>query len=133
MAYDEMLDVDRLRKITDDMITAITSPAFVDAMRTMKSTPDNQRLKVAAETLNPETLRSKGVPLPPGMRITSRYFESGKPTIEVADPNEGGGAPMIKEVADLRNLSPARVAHGQTSAGICAGGGAATVCGCAGG
>lgn len=131
MAHDETLDVDRLRKITDDMITAIASPAFVDAMRKMKSTPDDQRLAVAAQTLNPETLRSKGVPLPSGMRITSRYFESGKPTIEVADPEKSGGAPIVKQVADIRS---AMAAEGtKKTAGACAGGGAGTVCGCAGG
>ena len=129
MAHDEMLDVSRLRKITDDMITAITSPAFVDAMQTMKSTPDNERLKVAALTLNPEILRTKGVPLPAGMRITSRYFESGKPTIEVADSADGS-SPVVKQIADIRSENLMR--EGSMTAGVCAGGGAGTVCGCAG-
>jgi hypothetical protein len=132
MAEVEMLDAERLRKITDEMITAITSPPFVEAMRTMKTTPQDQRLKVGAKILNPEALRSKGVPLPAGMRITSRYFESGKPTIEVADPDEAGHPPIVKEIADIRSLSSGQTKGGQT-AGMCAGGGAGTVCGCAGG
>jgi len=131
MAENEMLDVDRLRKITDEMVTAITSPPFVEAMRTMKATAQDQRLKVGAKILNPEALRSKGAPLPVGMRITSRYFESGKPTIEVADPDEAGHPPIAKEIADISSLSP-RQTKGVQSAGMCAGGGAGTVCGCAG-
>jgi hypothetical protein len=122
MTDDSLLDAGRLRKITDEMITAITSPPFVEAMRKMKSTPEDQRLKVAAQILNPETLRSKGVPLPSGMRITSRYFEPGKSTIEVAEHDEVGRAPVVKEISS----------KGVQNAGACAGGGAGTICGCAG-
>jgi len=123
----DTLDAERLRKLTDDIIKAITSPPFVEAMRKMKATPVDQRLKVAPQLLSPEVLRSQGAPLPVDMRITSRYFETGKPTIEVTDPAKPGQPPIVKEAAALTSLEA-----GPVTAGACACGGAGTVCGGAG-
>jgi hypothetical protein len=125
MDMDKSLDKDRLRKVTDGMIEAITSPQFVEAMRTMKSTPPEKRLEAGAKLLSPDVLRSKGVPLPAGMRITSRYFETGKPTIEVSDPDQPGGKPIVSS-------TPPSSASGPVTLGACACGGAGTVCGGAG-
>jgi hypothetical protein len=117
---DKMLDVTRLNKITEEMIAAITSPPFVEAMRMLKATPQDQRLKVGAEILTPKALQARGVPLPTHMRLTSRYFESGKPSSEADDSlvrlvyrDDGGG-------------------NGGSSGGCCCGGGA-TFCGGCGG
>src|SRR4051794_41098048 len=78
-------DVKKLQKITDGMIAAISSPAFVDAMKKLKATPAEKRLEKGAALLSPEALRKKGVKLPAGMRISSRYFEEGLPIINVTD------------------------------------------------
>ena len=113
------IDPVRLQKITADMIAAISSPAYVKAMKKMKATPLDKRLAVASKTLTPAALRASGVPLPEGMRISSRYFEPGSPTvIKVDDFGAVIGGRGIGEVA---------------GAWGCACGGAATVCGGAGG
>lgn len=126
----EMLDVDRLRIITSEIIVALISPPFVEAMRTMRSTPEHERLRVAAQILSTEALRSKGVPLPADMRITSRYFETGVQTIEVSDSPEVGQRPLAKAVRDEGGSG---VANPRPRWGGCAFGGGASVCGGAGG
>jgi hypothetical protein len=116
------IDPKRLTKITADMIAAITSPAYVEAMNTLKKTPMEKRLAVATKLLTPDALRKKGVKLPEGMRISSRYFEPGKPAvIQVTD--HGAFLATGIQGGDL----------GPMGAWGCACGGAATVCGGAGG
>lgn len=110
---------ERLHEITRDMIAAISSPAFVKAMYAMNATPAERRLDVAKDILAPEKLRAEGVPLPEGMRITSRYFEPGNPTVIAVD-DEGASTDLSREITPLAACG-------------CACGGAATVCGGAGG
>jgi hypothetical protein len=112
------IDPGKLKQLTDEMITAISHPAFVAAMNKMKKTPMDQRLSVASKILTPAALKAKGVPLPEGMRISSRYFEPGIPTV-------------IK--IDELGARVARHDPGPVAAWGCACGGAATVCGGAGG
>ena len=118
---EELLDVERLHRITNEMITAITSPPFVEAMRRMKATPKNERLRIGAEILTPDALRAQGVPLPTDMRVTSRYFEAGAPDIEVGDS-------FARTVPD--SIPALRSANG--SGGCCCGGGASVCGGCGG-
>ena len=113
------IDPKRLKKITDEMIAAISSPEYVKAMKIMKKTPVEKRLAVATKLLSPDALRKKGVPLPKDMRISSRYFEPGNPTVILVDDH---GA-RIAGTGD----------PGPVGAWGCACGGAATVCGGAGG
>ena len=123
---DNEFDVERLRKITDSMITAITAPAFVEAMRTLRKVPVEKRLEYGAELLNPEKLRAQGVPLPKDMRITSRYFEPGESAvIEITeipgvDPRKAAGIGLFDKLGPL-------------AAGGCACAGGLTFCGGAGG
>src|SRR5436190_12331991 len=78
---EEELDVQRLREISSAMIEAVTSPAFVEALRTVRSAPSDQRLAEGSRRLSPDALRAQGVPLPADMRITTRYFEADQPGI----------------------------------------------------
>lgn len=99
--------------------------------------------------LTPDALRAQGVPLPAGMRISSRYFEKGLRPFEVGEYQDGRN--MLKELDErepgildrLRKRDPefferfVGVVQPDTISPLalcgCAGGGAATVCGCAGG
>ncbi|HJP60217.1 MAG TPA: hypothetical protein VJ865_09460 [Gemmatimonadaceae bacterium] len=122
----DALAAEKLRKITNDMIDTLSSPAFVAAMTQLKKTPMDKRLAVASKTLTPTALAAAGVKLPPGMRVTSRYFEQGSPAdiIEVTDHG-----------AALRHVSSIPPLGGGAAVGAwgCACGGGATVCGGAGG
>lgn len=85
-------DLVALRKTTDDMIDALTSPAYVEAMRKLRAAPDDKRLDEATRRLSPDGLRELGVPIPEGMRISSRYFEPGfAEPVELGDSEFGGG------------------------------------------
>ena len=131
-------DVERLRKMTDSMITAITHPEFVDAMRKIHGTPIEDRLSMGAKLLDPEALRAAGVPLPLDMRITSRYFEPGNPgVIEIGDHNPpintaGSGGITLPSGTYQNPLAPNKIS-GIANAGGCACGGGLTFCGGAGG
>lgn len=148
---DEDLDPQRLRAITSEMVEVITSPAYVEAMRVMKSTSAEKRLSEAMRRLTPEALREQGVKLPENMRISSRYFEPGFKPVEVGE--SCGERNLLRELyehdpaiidiigslriknkdlyQDLTNrLSPDDISPFAFCA--CACGGAATACGGAG-
>jgi hypothetical protein len=81
-----------MRRMTDEMIAALTSPFYVEAMRQIMSASDEDRLNEASRRLSPEGLKEMGVPIPPGMRISSRYFEKGMAEMaEFGDIGEEGG------------------------------------------
>jgi hypothetical protein len=84
------------------MIEALTAPAYVEALRAVRAAPEEMRLVEASRRLSPDALRDLGVPIPPGMRITSRYFERGFPTVELGDPPGGG----VNTVNALNELQP---------------------------
>jgi len=87
----------RLRDETQAIIDALTSPAYVAALKAVKEAPTKQRLQEAAKRLTPEALRAEGVPLPKGMRISSRYFESDMPKpLEFGDLPDGKENPLNK-------------------------------------
>jgi hypothetical protein len=83
-------EVAKLRRMTDEMIAALTSPPYVEAMRAVRAAPEDERLDEAAKRLSPEALRDLGVPIPDGMRISSRYFEKGfSEPVELGDIEKG--------------------------------------------
>jgi hypothetical protein len=89
-------------------------------MKALKATPANKRLALASKTLTPSILEKAGVKFPKGMRITSRYFEPGNP--DIIEVTSHGAA--------LRHVNSI---PGTMGAWACACGGAASVCGGAGG
>lgn len=117
------IDVKRLEKITAEMIKAISSPQFVEAMRKLKATPMDKRLAEAKRTLTPSALNAAGAKLPPKMRISSRYFEKGSPPMIVLADDL---ATKFSDVVDLEIPT-------LNGAWACACGGAATACAGAGG
>jgi hypothetical protein len=69
------LDPEKIRGEIYSMLEALTHPAYVEAMRAVRATPQDQRLAAGSRLLSPDSLRQKGVPLPKNMRISSRYFD----------------------------------------------------------
>lgn len=148
----EDFDSERLKALTDQMVDAITSPPYVEAMRAVKAADGSRRLDEAMRRLTPDALRDQGVKLPDDMRISSRYFEEGFKPLEVgevagernlltelhaADPeliNTIGGLraenrPLYEEV--IQRLTPRGL--GPLALCGCACGGAAGVCAGSGG
>jgi hypothetical protein len=88
-------DVARLHLETQKIIDALTAPAYVAALRAVKDAPIDKRLLEASNRLTPDALRKQGVPIPEGMRISSRYFEKGLPaSINFGDLPDGSPNPL---------------------------------------
>lgn len=111
----QQLDRERLTRITDSLIQTITSPEFIERMRSFRNVAERtSSFEEAGGLMSIESLREAGAELPDDFRITSRVFEDYQEGTRISvSPLEGGGP--------------------QLAWGACAGGGAATVCGCAGG
>ena len=122
-----MIDEAKIKNEMGAMIKMLSHPAFVAAMKNMKATPIKKRRAVGKNTLTVKALKAKGVPIPDGMRVTTRYFEPGKPG--VVEINPSGKIRVTKNPKFPSGIEgPGTVAWGG-----CACGGAATVCGGAGG
>ncbi|WKX75826.1 hypothetical protein [Zobellia laminariae] len=77
----ELINTQKIRAEIEAMIEMISHPAFVEAVKTMKKKPISKRRQLGKKILSIDHLRSKGVMVPKGMRVTIRYFESGRPGI----------------------------------------------------
>lgn len=122
------LDRERLTTITSNLIDTITSPKFVDRMRQFREKADGgASFDDAADLMSLESLRAAGATIPDDFRLTSRVFEDRVTglRIDIRPPRDIGG------ILDPRGGFGD--AGGPVEWGACAGGGAATVCGCAGG
>ena len=119
----EELDPATMKLKSDEMINIITHPGFVDAMRQVRAMPVEQRLEAGKTYLAPDALRAAGVPIPPEMRVSSRYFDD-----EVKTPIMVGDMP--KEILGMTG----ELGFDPTVAvGGCACGGGLSFCGGAGG
>ncbi len=154
------LDAERLRSITTEMIEALTSPEYLEQVQAVREAPEEERLVEASNRLSVDALRAAGVRLPRDMRISSRYFEESFPSAVEFGDTPGAEPNVVNELNRIRpgwldevrhkdpeiferlvaiDRPPALGGLGSPTDnlpqgwGACAGGGAATVCGCAGG
>ena len=154
------LSREALMSETEEVLNAITHPTFVEEMRRFRSKSGNDRIRFAEEHLVPTALADGGVPLPDEMRVSSRVFEEGDPgSQEYVDYQEGKRIielirekrPDLLEILRSNNpniwedlqlvesytrpefVDPADPSLVKAGAWACACGGAATVCGGAGG
>jgi hypothetical protein len=65
----------RVHQLIEQLNTAVTNPAFLQALRDVGKLPEEQRLKEAQKRLTPKALAAAGVSIPDNLRISSRYFE----------------------------------------------------------
>ena len=121
----DLIDPKKVKKEMEVMIDMITHPAFVAAMKAMKETPVAGRTELGKKSLTVKSLSAKGVKIPEGMRVTTRYFEPGKPTIMEMTPD---GKLIGTKLPKFPIGDP-----GPLSWGGCACGGGLTFCGGAGG
>lgn len=114
------LDRELLTRATDSLIQAITAPEFVERMHAFRDEAGARDVSFdeVGKLLSVESLREAGAELPDDFRLTSRTFE-----------DRLQGWKIDWKLPD--ELKGDRV--GPVSWGACAGGGAASVCGCAGG
>jgi hypothetical protein len=156
------VDAERLREITNRLISVLTSPEFIEQARSVYEAPEKERLVVASQRLSVDALRSLGLDLPDDFRVSSRYFESDWPTaIEFGDYPEGRNPINVRNEKDPGELDRLRLEDpdsfwrtviegrrpealqlgtsrgetetpGEIAFGVCGGGGKGDLCGCAG-
>jgi len=79
-------------------------PAVIAAIKELGELPEGERLNAAREIATPQALQERGVPLPDGFRVTTRYFE--EPGTQIQNQIKLGemGAPSV--VDDLQRSAP---------------------------
>ena len=122
---EKLINPDKVRKEMDAMIEMITHPEFVASMKQMKETPLSKRKEFGAKNLTVEALKLKGVEMPVGMRVTTRYFEPNRPEIIEITPDG--------KIVRTRNPKFPTGPGGTVAWGGCACGGGLSFCGGAGG
>ncbi len=96
------LDKDELRQQTERNCELLKSEAFLEQLDAILNAPEGERIDEAARRLTPKALRSAGVELPKGVRVSSRYFESRlKRPLEFGDVEE-----RVNAVTALAEISP---------------------------
>lgn len=65
------LTPDQIKFLTD----VATHPAVRDVLKQINSAPPEERLATAERIATAETLATQGLTIPPGLKITTRYFE----------------------------------------------------------
>ena len=136
------LDVESLREQTVQNCRMMTTASFLTAWQSVVAAPNEARCQKGQEHLNVDTLRASGIDIPSGMRISSRYFEKSfedrdEATYDDLASRTPGLVPPAPVTAFKDDLAGSRE-RGQLAVEVpalwaCAGGGAFTVCGCAGG
>jgi hypothetical protein len=113
----DRLDRERLTRVTSEMIQAMTSPEFVERVRSARDAADKGAgMEVAAQLLSVEELRRSGVDVPDDFRMTSRVFED----------LERGTRIVVSDIPTVGDFDPT------VAWGGCAGGGGLSFCGCGG-
>ncbi|MGJ8736987.1 hypothetical protein [Zobellia laminariae] len=123
----ELINTQKIRAEIEAMIEMISHPAFVEAVKTMKKKPISKRRQLGKKILSIDHLRSKGVMVPKGMRVTTRYFESGRPGIIELLPDG-----KIRNTKYPRFLIGDKLNPGKVAWGACVCGGTGSFCAGAG-
>jgi len=71
------LHKDLISQQIDEFIEVVSSEAFIDYVNGIASLPTHEERRTrTAETATLDTLAERGVPITPGLRITTREFEA---------------------------------------------------------
>src|SRR5688572_9247342 len=142
----DQIDPERLRALTEKILRTVLQPALLEQLKQAQSAPGAEFFAEASKRLTPAALRAAGIDVPPGVRISSRYFDDGSVTSSAVIDTKGGetilstiqsqfpaslGQQQSGPKADRR---PADPAHPVTAAGGCVGVGVPPgFCACIGG
>jgi hypothetical protein len=70
----------RLRQQIEALNSIVADPVMLSMLKDIHQAPVPERLRVATEVANLERLRERGLAVPEGMRVTTRYFEAPQAT-----------------------------------------------------
>lgn len=64
-----------LEKLIDDLAKTTARPAFLDLIRTIRDAPEDKQFETARNVAKLDVVYELGIPVPKGVRITTRVFE----------------------------------------------------------
>ena len=83
-----MSDPAEIARITNEVTAVVTHPAFLQMMEKIQSLPEPERQKEAEKVAQVRTLQQHGIPLPTGLRVSTRWFENpASAQLKVPDPS----------------------------------------------
>jgi hypothetical protein len=112
----DQIDPERLRALTEKILKTVLQPALLEQLKKAQSAPGSEFFTEASKRLTPAALRAAGIDVPPGVRISSRYFDDGTVTSSAVIDTKGGET----IVQNITSQFPA--ASGQQQSGSKAGG-----------
>jgi hypothetical protein len=84
----------------DDLAQVVRHPQFSALIMEIQGTPEEERAETASRLASISELEERGIPIPQGLRITTRWFE--KPELE-----RGQGERLLAEATvDRRRTTP---------------------------
>jgi hypothetical protein len=87
---------------SQELSAAVMHPEFLKALEEVLSLPEAQRSQAVFTQLAPQALAARGVPVPQGMRVSTRFFENPDDRTMSA-----AGVEMVEpDVADVLPPSP---------------------------
>ena len=88
--------VEKLNRVASD-------PSFLQLLEQLQTTEPRERSRFVATKMSPRALTRQGIPLPEGMRITTRYFEEPKAPVlkakRIGLPERIGARPSVEPLA----------------------------------
>jgi hypothetical protein len=61
---------------SQELSTTVMHPEFLKAIEEISSLPEAQYSQAVFTQLTPQALAARGVPIPEGLRVSTRYFEN---------------------------------------------------------
>lgn len=82
------------------ILTAITThPAILEMLREVEAVPEPQRMQKAEQLATVDAMKARGIPVPAGVRLTTRYFEDpNAPQIQAQIVSGGPAEPVAAMV-----------------------------------
>jgi len=100
-----------LRQQIETLSSIASEPAFLEILAEIESAPEEERLAVATRLASLQTLGRRGLRVPAGTRLTTRYFEApqaatrGDIRVDTAaaarKPGDGGGTTVCVSLGYL--------------------------------
>jgi hypothetical protein len=83
----------------EELASVASHPQFVALVNEIEEAPEEQRAEVASRLASLPELESRGIPIPQGMRLTTRWFEK-------LELDRGTGERLLADSTVDRRLGP---------------------------
>ncbi|WP_206269288.1 hypothetical protein [Streptomyces alfalfae] len=67
---------EQIKELSARLAEVASHPEFTQMLREIEESPDSERLATATRLASVDELTARGIPVPEGFRLTTRYFEN---------------------------------------------------------